>query len=242
MTPDGLLERILYRDGLVLVIDKPAGLPVHPGPGGGANLEQYFDALRFGLPNPPALAHRLDRDTSGCLVLGRHRKALARLGRLFSSGLVGKTYWAVVEGSPPSPAGLIDLPLRKLTPKSGWRMAADPAGQPARTDYRLLGASGKLSWLELKPRTGRTHQVRVHCAALGCPILGDPIYGRADAAAPALPLHLHARVLILPLYPKKPPIEVIAPPPRHMMAALAACGYVAEAKAEAGRTSQADER
>src|SRR3546814_1235179 len=81
MTAEALLERVLHRDGLMLVVDKPAGLPVHPGPGGGPNLEQLFDALRFGLPRPPALAHRLDRDTSGCLVLGRHRKALAKLGR-----------------------------------------------------------------------------------------------------------------------------------------------------------------
>src|SRR4051812_13109839 len=100
MTPEALHSRILYRDGLVLVIDKPAGLPVHAGPGGGPNLERSFDQLRFGLPHPPALAHRLDRDTSGCLVLGRHRKALARLGRLFQAGLVGKTYWAIVEGMP----------------------------------------------------------------------------------------------------------------------------------------------
>ena len=83
--------RLLYRDGLVLIIDKPAGLPVHAGPGSGPALEQGFEALRFGLPRPPALAHRLDRDTSGCLVLGRHRKALARLGRLFAQNRVEKT-------------------------------------------------------------------------------------------------------------------------------------------------------
>ena len=88
MTPDALLARLLYKDPLMLVIDKPAGLPVHAGPKGGENLERYFQALRFGLPRPPSLAHRLDRDTSGCLVLGRHRKALAKLGKLFSSGRV----------------------------------------------------------------------------------------------------------------------------------------------------------
>jgi RluA family pseudouridine synthase len=226
---DLLLARILYRDGLVLIIDKPAGLPVHAGPGGGANLEQYFDGLRFGLPNPPALAHRLDRDTSGCLVLGRHRKALSRLGRLFMAGLVEKTYWAIVEGAPPAPEGSVDLALRKLTPKAGWRMVADPAGQPARTDYRVLGARDGLSWLELTPRTGRTHQIRVHCAALGCPVLGDPLYGRGGGAPPTQPLHLHARAIRIPLYPKKPPIAAVAPPPAHMMAALKACGYRAEA-------------
>ena len=100
MTPEEMLARLLYRDGLMLVIDKPAGIAVHRGPKGGAALDDYFDALRFGLPRNPALAHRLDRDTSGCLVLGRHRKALALLGKLFKQGKVGKTYWAVVEGGP----------------------------------------------------------------------------------------------------------------------------------------------
>jgi 23S rRNA-/tRNA-specific pseudouridylate synthase len=159
-------------------------------------------------------------------VLGRHRKALARLGRLFAGGLVGKTYWAVVEGAPEAPAGRIELALSKHKSKAGWRMLVDPAGQRAVTDYRLLGASGRLSWLELKPQTGRTHQIRVHCAAMGCPVLGDPIYGRApDAPAPAAPLHLHARAITVPLYPKKPPIEALAAPPPHMLAALKACGY-----------------
>src|SRR5258708_1037676 len=100
MTPEEILARLIYRDGLMLVIDKPAGLPVHKGPKGGESLEDYFDALRFGLPRRPALAHRLDRDTSGCLVLGRHRKALAALGRLFKSGRIEKNYWALVAGGP----------------------------------------------------------------------------------------------------------------------------------------------
>ena len=243
MTPEALLGRLLYRDALMLVIDKPAGLPVHAGPGGGANLEALFDCLRFGLPHPPALAHRLDRDTSGCLVLGRHRKALARLGKLFSTGHVEKVYWAIVEGAPAERKGRIELPLKKRTPKWGWHMAVDKEGQRAVTEYRVLGASDGLSWLELKPHTGRTHQIRVHCAALGCPVLGDRIYGRrshdaADTRKPippaaaqddtaAIPLHLHARAVAVPLYfPKKPPIVVEAPPPAHMLKALIACGYV----------------
>src|SRR5580658_4725674 len=107
-----LVDRILYRDGLMLVIDKPAGIPVHAGPRGGPNLEAAFDALRFGLPRPPALAHRLDRDTSGCLVLGRHPKALRRLGVLFAAGKVEKVYWAVVQGAPPERQGIVDAALR----------------------------------------------------------------------------------------------------------------------------------
>jgi len=106
------MARVLYRDGMMLVIDKPSGVAVHKGPSRKSGcLEDYFDALRFGLPRAPALAHRLDRDTSGCLVLGRHRKALAQLGRLFKTGHIGKTYWAVVEGGPAEDEGRIDAPL-----------------------------------------------------------------------------------------------------------------------------------
>ena len=225
MTPDLfpanlLLGRLLYRDAMMLIIDKPAGLPVHAGPGGGPNLEMLFDALRFGLPRLPALAHRLDRDTSGCLALGRHRKALARLGKLFMQGKVAKTYWAVVAGAPPAPEGRVDQPLAKLTPKRGWKMVIAPHGQPTVTDYRVLAHAEGMSWLELKPHTGRTHQIRVHCAHLGCLVLGDAVYGSGDR-----PLHLHARALSVPLYPTKPPIAVEAPPPPHMLAALKACGW-----------------
>jgi tRNA pseudouridine32 synthase/23S rRNA pseudouridine746 synthase/23S rRNA pseudouridine1911/1915/1917 synthase len=215
------VPRVLYKDALMLVVDKPAGIPVHAGPGGGRNLEQSFAALRFGLPRPPALAHRLDRDTSGCLVLGRHPKALRKLGRLFSEGRIGKVYWAVVEGAPPSPAGCVELALRKETRGTGWRMVAGEGGQSAVTEYRTLGAAGGLSWLELRPRTGRTHQIRVHCAALGCPVLGDAAYGAQRAA----PLHLHSRAIVVPLYPSRDPVRVEAPPPAHMTEALAACGW-----------------
>ena len=220
--PADLPHRVLYRDGLMLVIDKPAGIPVHAGPSGGPHLEHWFPLLRFGLPRPPALAHRLDRDTSGCLVLGRHPKALRRLGRLFSEGQVEKVYWAVVAGVPPVPEGRIDLALAKQARGVvGWRMVTDPAGQSAITDYRVLGAMDGRAWLELRPRTGRTHQIRVHCAALGCPVAGDPTYGGPAGE----PLQLHARSITLPLYPAKPPVTVTAPVPPHMLNALRAFGY-----------------
>ena len=222
MNPDLLLSRLLYRDGLMLIVDKPAGLPVHAGPGGGPNVERFLDALRFGLPAPPALAHRLDRDTSGCLVLGRHKKALRRLGRLFSDGRVGKTYWALVRGTPRKPAGTIDRPLRKRSQKSGWRMEVADDGQPALTRYRVRGGNGDRTWLELTPKTGRTHQIRVHCAELGCPVMDDSIYGPQPAAGPML---LHARTIVLPLYPSREPIRVTAPVPEHMRQALIACGF-----------------
>ena len=139
-----MLARVLHRDGLMLVIDKPAGIPVHKGPKGGANLEASFDALRFGLPRPPVLAHRLDKETSGCLVLGRHRKATASLGLLFKHGKISKTYWAVVEGGPDADEGVIELPLGKLNAERGWWQKPDPQGQPAVTKWRVLGRSYSL--------------------------------------------------------------------------------------------------
>ena len=134
-----MLSRLLYRDGLMLVIDKPAGFAVHRGPKGGESLDDYFDALRFGLPRAPALAHRLDKDTSGCLVLGRHRKALALLGKLFKQGKIGKTYWAVVEGAPDTDEGRIEIALGKLDENRGWWMKPDPHGQPAETTWKVMG-------------------------------------------------------------------------------------------------------
>ncbi|KQP13461.1 RluA family pseudouridine synthase [Methylobacterium sp. Leaf93] len=223
--------RLLYRDALVLVIDKPAGLPVHPGPKGGETLTDHLDALRFGLPRRPEAAHRLDRDTSGCLALGRHAKALARLNKLFAaSGTVGKTYWAIVEGDPAEDEGRIDFPLARRSddPRSWW-MKTDPAGDPSLTTWRVLGRSPdrSLAWLALSPVTGRTHQLRVHCAAMGWPILGDTIYGTAPrSGGPGL--QLHARALTLPLYPKKPPITVEAPAPGHMRERMEMCGYEAD--------------
>jgi len=227
MTPEEMVSRLLYRDGLMLVIDKPAGYAVHRGPKGGESLEDYFDALRFGLPRAPALAHRLDRDTSGCLVLGRHRKALAQLGRLFKSGAIGKTYWAVVEGAPETDEGVIELPLGRLDATRGWWMKHDPEGQPAVTKWKVMGRGGKLCWLALEPVTGRTHQLRVHCAEMGWPISGDTIYGTAPRGGGPM-LHLQAREIVVPLYKNREPIQVSAPVPHHMRDALAACGWKAE--------------
>ena len=225
MTPEETRARLLYRDGLMLVLDKPAGAPVHRGPKGGYSLEEDFDSLRFGLPRPPALAHRLDRDTSGCLVLGRHRKALEKLGLLFKQGKIGKTYWAIVVGGPAESEGEIDLPLGRLDDKRGWWMKVDPKGQHARTLWRVLGRGQQdgiqIAWLELEPKTGRTHQLRVHCAAMGWPILGDAVYGRQSV----VPLQLLARKVIVPLSKAKEPVVVEAPVPPHMREALLACGF-----------------
>jgi tRNA pseudouridine32 synthase / 23S rRNA pseudouridine746 synthase len=229
MTPEEMVSRVLYRDGLMLVIDKPAGFAVHRGPKGGESLEDHFGALRFGLPRPPALAHRLDRDTSGCLVLGRHRKALALLGRLFKSGVVGKTYWAVVEGAPDADEGIIELPLGRLDETRGWWMKHDPDGQPAVTKWKVMGRSptGESSWLALEPVTGRTHQLRVHCAEMGWPIVGDATYGNAPRSGGPV-LHLHAREVVVPLHKNRAAVRVVAPVPPHMRLALAQCGWSEE--------------
>ena len=236
MTPEELLARLLYRDGLMLVIDKPAGIPVHAGPRNlkdksGENLEDYFGALRFGLPRNPSLAHRLDRDTSGCLVLGRHRKALERLGQCFKQGKVAKTYWAIVEDGPADDEGLIDLPLGRLDATRGWWMKVDPLGQPSQTRWRVLGRGTfedkRAAWLALEPLTGRTHQLRVHCASMGWPIVGDAVYGTA-APGGQTPLHLHAREVIVPIQKNREPVRVTAPAPQHMLARLRACGWSGE--------------
>jgi len=231
MTPEEMVSRLLYRDALMLVIDKPAGMAVHAGPPNSRNqnesVEDHFDALRFGLPRRPALAHRLDRDTTGCLILGRHRKALAQLGKLFKSGAVDKLYWAVVEGIPATDEGVIDFPLGRLDDKIGWWMKHDPKGQPAVTKWKVLGrvrTPAALTWLELEPLTGRTHQLRVHCAEMGWPILGDSIYGNAPRHGGSIQ-HLHAREIVVPLYKNRPPIRVTAPVPAHMREALTACGW-----------------
>lgn len=222
-TPLDLEARLLYRDALMLIIDKPAGIPVHAGPKGGDVLDRHFDQLQFGLPKPPALAHRLDKETSGCLVLGRHAKALANLGKLFASGRVEKTYLAVVRGKLPQDAGEIDIPLSKRSATRGWWMKADPAGLPSLTTYRVLAANQTLSLVELNPKTGRTHQLRVHLSELGAPILGDRIYGREPASAP--PLHLHARQVVVPLYPNRDPIIARAELPPHLRATLDGLGW-----------------
>ncbi len=141
MNAEEIVSKLLYRDALMLVIDNPAGLPVHPGPKGGETLTQHLDSLRFGLPRRPEAAHRLDKDTSGCLILGRHPKAIARLNEMFRKNEVDKVYWAVVEGGPEADEGEIDLPLAPKSPDRGWWMKVDPKGQPSLTRWQVLGRS-----------------------------------------------------------------------------------------------------
>lgn len=210
------LPKILFQNARFVVLDKPSGLAVHPGPRGGPSVEDIFPALSR-RKDGPWLAHRLDADTSGCLLIALRKAALIAAQAEFAAGRARKTYWAVVRGAPTTDSGLIDTQIRRHTDKSGWRMEIHPTGQQAITAWRILGRDYEKTWLELRPRTGRTHQLRLHCAALGFPILGDPIYGDGQGK-----LHLMAQSLELDL---DPPVTATAEPPSHMRAALAACGW-----------------
>ncbi|WP_245185551.1 RluA family pseudouridine synthase [Falsiroseomonas frigidaquae] len=212
--------RILHLGPELLVLDKPAGLPVSARQG--ETLETWLPALSLGKKRVPQPAHRLDTDTAGCLVLGRTAPMLARLNALFAARQVGKAYWAVVRGGPAGESGVVEAPLAKTSSAArGWRMQVDAKGDPARSLWRVLGRGAGLTWLELVPETGRTHQLRVHCAHLGCPILGDGMYGADGERGEAGGLHLLARSLTLPLDPAQ---HFEAPVPAHMQAAIKACG------------------
>jgi len=209
---------VLYQDRRFLIVNKPAGLPVHAGRAGGPSVEDYFPQWRLG-KDGPWLAHRLDQDTAGCLVIALKKSALLAAQKCFAEGRAQKTYWAVVRGVPAAAEGVVDLPLAKVTQGRAWKMAPDKVGAPAVTEWRLMARGPNMSLLEFSPRTGRTHQIRAHAAALGHPILGDMVYGGGSG-----PLHLLARKIVLPL---EPVLTAQAPVPAHMAAAMKACGYAA---------------
>lgn len=206
----------LFEDARFVVLNKPAGLPVHPGPRGGPSIEDCFGTLSR-RKDGPWLAHRLDADTAGCLVVALRRAALIAAQAAFAEGRAEKTYWAIVSGVPAASGGRIDAPLLKQNTKAGWRMVTDARGQRAVTNWTVLGAADGIAWLALHPRTGRTHQVRAHCASIGHPIIGDAVY-----CAGGGPLQLLARAIALPL---DPPVAATAPPPAHMLDALRRCGF-----------------
>lgn len=237
------MERlVLYRDDHLIVLNKPSGLATQGGPGIVKHLDGMSRALATTPQDRPRLVHRLDRDTSGVLVLARSPGVAAKLAAAFRSRAVEKIYWAVVAGRPVPVEGRIDLPLTRRDPKQagarGERIAVaepdDAEATHAITDYRTLDhAARKLAWLELRPLTGRTHQLRVHCAELGAPILGDATYGEwREQGNSALveglseQLHLHARRLTLP-HPAGGTLTVEAELPPHMAETFRTLGFTA---------------
>ncbi len=189
---------ILYEDGEALVIDKPAGLPVDRPRRGGECLEDNLDQLKLGFQRRPMPVHRLDTDTSGCLLLARNPKALKRFNKAFEDRLVGKTYLAVIDIEPEEQSGTIELALSKISSaEKGWRMIAAKKGKPAISHWEVLetigGGEKKRSLIRFRPETGRTHQLRVHALqGLGAPLLGDPVYGPKrgqNTGAPRTMLH-----------------------------------------------------
>jgi tRNA pseudouridine32 synthase/23S rRNA pseudouridine746 synthase len=202
-------DRVLYVDAEAIVIDKPAGLPVDPPRDGGDSVVARAHELKLGFHREPVAMHRLDRDTSGCLLLARNPKARAKFQQAFESGTVEKTYLAVLDGVPPGNEGLIDLPLAKVsTAEKGWRIVPDEAGKGAQTRWRLLAEKDGRSLVEFRPLSGRTHQIRVHAArGLGAAVAGDPVYGGTGG-----PMLLHSWRLVVPRG-SKPPIDVTATVP-----------------------------
>jgi 23S rRNA pseudouridine955/2504/2580 synthase len=227
---------VLYRDDDILALNKPPGLAVQGGTKVTRHLDSLLDGLRFEAAERPRLVHRLDRDTSGVLLLARNAAAAARLAQAFRGKALRKVYWAVVVGKPRMARGKIDLPLAKVAGPEGERVQAEAGeGRSATTYYVVVESAGKrASWLALLPLTGRTHQLRVHCAALGTPILGDGKYGGRAAflEGPGLSplLHLHAREMVLPreLVGRRTPLRIVAPLPAHMAATFRALGFAQE--------------
>jgi tRNA pseudouridine32 synthase/23S rRNA pseudouridine746 synthase len=208
-------EHVLFLDGEALVIDKPAGLPVDPPRAGGISLENHLSSLTFGFRRWPVAVHRLDRDTSGCLLLSRNPKAHARFQQAFERGEVAKRYVAILDRVPQEQGGTVDLPLAKVSSaERGWRMTGDPRGKAARTTWRVLAEHDGRALVEFRPETGRTHQIRVHALeGVGAPVTGDPVYGAAHPGG----MMLHAIALSL-ARDGKPDIIADAPWPQRFAA------------------------
>jgi tRNA pseudouridine32 synthase/23S rRNA pseudouridine746 synthase len=206
-----LENRILYIDGEAIVLDKPAGLPVDPPKRGGDSLAARIDELKCGFKRPPTVMHRLDQDTSGCLLLARNPKARAAFQQAFEARAVEKYYLAVIGGEIDGEGGVIDLAVSKTSSAdAGWRMVGDPGGQSAVTQWRKIRVRAGRTMVEFRPLTGRTHQIRVHARlGFGSGIVGDRVYGIPGGA-----MLLHASRLVVPRAPK-PPIDVTAPLPEH---------------------------
>lgn len=228
---------VLHKSKDVLVINKPPGLAVQGGTNQQKHLDGMLDALKFDAEERPRLVHRLDRDTSGVLLLARHQKAARWLTEAFRDKTARKLYWALVIGVPDHPEGRIDLRLDKQGGKGHEKMRASDDGKRAMTDYQIIERLGRrAAWLAMEPLTGRTHQLRAHAAAMGTPIAGDGKYGGREATLDgdvlAKGLHLHARRLAVRL-PNGQDLDVIAPPPAHMQESWRRLGLLSDSTADA---------
>lgn len=207
---------ILFEDAEALVIDKPGGLPIETPRKGGPSLGDQFEALKLGFHFAPVPVHRLDTDTSGCLLLARNAKALKRFAKAFEERAVGKRYLGVLAGVPGAGEGTVELALSKISSEAaGWKMIPARKGKPSITHWRVLAIEGGRALVEFRPETGRTHQIRVHAASgIGVPLLGDPVYGSKAGAGRTM---LHAAGLEVPRA-GKPKIVAVAPLPRDFAA------------------------
>lgn len=219
---------VIYEDDAVIAINKPAGLPTQGGTGQSRHVDGLLDALKGNTEHRPKLVHRLDKDTSGTLLLGRSPKAAAVLAKAFQSRDTDKRYWALVAGTPKERDGRISVRMDKVAAKGHERMVVSADGKPSLTDYSVIESAGQMAcWLALKPHTGRTHQLRLHCAEMGHPIVGDGKYGGQAAfltGAISRKLHLHSRFITFP-HPDGGMLTVTAPLPDHMSASFDFLGF-----------------
>ncbi len=220
---------VIHRDKSAIVLNKPAGLATQGGTNTLTHVDGLLDALSFGFPQRPKLVHRLDKDTSGVLLLARTARAAAFFSKAFADRTARKVYWALVVGAPEPSEGEIVAALAKQPGSGGEKMHVDPeTGQNARTRYRTLDhAATQAAWLEFQPLTGRTHQIRVHATAIGHPIVGDAKYGGKEAfltGGISRKMHLHARRLLID-HPDGDKLDVIAEMPNHMTDSFAMLGF-----------------
>ncbi|MBO7257345.1 MAG: RluA family pseudouridine synthase, partial [Alphaproteobacteria bacterium] len=222
---------VIHKDDDVIVLNKPSGIAVQGGSGQARHIDSMLDALRFEKDEKPRLVHRLDKDTSGILLLGRSANAAAKLAEAFASREAKKVYWALVYGKPKLLSGKIDAPLAKMSgEKGGEQMRVDfENGQKAQTLYHVVDSlAKKVSWLEMMPLSGRTHQLRVHCLTLNTPIVGDGKYMDKTRETMGLKdenkLHLHARAIKIP-HPRKGTLEIYAKIPQHIKDSFEFLGF-----------------
>ncbi len=206
-----LADCVLFIDAEAMILDKPAGLPVDAPRDGSLSVMNHLDSLRFGFERLPSIVHRLDRDTSGCLLLARNPKAQKKFSQGFEAGTVVKTYLAVLAGVPKESGGTIDMALNKVsTRETGWRMVPEAKGQRAVTHWETVTFGDGKALVRFRPETGRTHQLRVHAASgIEIAIVGDPVYGVRGAH-----MLLHAETLSVPREGKDP-AKATAPLPSH---------------------------